>query len=47
MPAGITTGGKSDPVIPLEDGYIKVTLPKILTRDQPKLLSIRWVDFLR
>jgi len=47
MPVSVISKDKTRATIPLEDGYIEVLLPEIITRNQPELLSIQWIDFLR
>ena len=34
-------------VVPLEDGYFELTVPHSLLDENPKMLSIHWIDFLR
>lgn len=35
------------PIIPLHDGHFEVTLPAKLLEENPKQLSLRWIDFYR
>lgn len=33
--------------IPLKNGYIEVTLPKAFFKDNPKSITVNWIDFYR
>ena len=39
--------GKPTTSIPLTDGYIEMRLPKALLEDNPKLITLDWIDFYR
>ena len=39
--------GKSTLDYPLKDGYFEVALPAALLRDQPKTITLSWIDFYR
>lgn len=39
--------GKPTQVVPLQDGYFEVRLPKELFTDDPKSITINWIDFYR
>ena len=39
--------GKPTTTIPLTDGYFEVQLPKALLEDNPKSITISWIDFYR
>ena len=39
--------GKPETKIPLEDGYFEILLPKALLEDNPKSITISWIDFYR
>ena len=42
-------GKDGEPVktIPLEDGYFEMKLPKALFEDNPKSITLNWIDFYR
>jgi len=40
-------GGKPVKTIPLKDGYFETQLPKALFADNPKAITLNWVDFYR
>ena len=39
--------GKTETKIPLEEGYFEIQLPKALFEDNPKAITISWIDFYR
>ncbi len=39
--------GKPVRTIPLDDGYFEVQLPKALFENNPKSITISWIDFYR
>ena len=39
--------GKPTTSIPLKDGYFEIQLPKALFEDNPKSITINWIDFYR
>jgi hypothetical protein len=39
--------GKPTTSIPLNDGYFEMQLPKALLEDNPKLITLNWIDFYR
>lgn len=39
--------GKSVKTIPLDDGYFEVQLPTALFEDNPKSITVNWIDFYR
>ncbi len=39
--------GKTETKIPLEDGYFEIQLPKALFEDNPKSITVNWIDFYR
>jgi len=39
--------GKPSTDYPLKDGYFEVAVPAALLRDQPKTLTLKWIDFYR
>lgn len=39
--------GKPDKPLPLADGYFQMKLPKGLFKDNPKSITIDWIDFYR
>ncbi len=39
--------GKPAKTIPLDDGYFEMQLPKALFEDNPKSITINWIDFYR
>ena len=39
--------GKPTTTIPLTDGYFEVQLPKALFEDNPKSITVNWIDFYR
>ncbi len=39
--------GKPVTTIPLEDGYFEIQLPQALLEDNPKSVTINWIDFYR
>ncbi len=40
-------GGKPTTTIPLTDGYFEIQLPKALFEDNPKSITVNWIDFYR
>lgn len=44
-----TVGKDGEPVktIPLEDGFFEMQLPKVLFEDNPKSITLNWIDFYR
>ena len=43
----IGTDGKPVKTIPLTDGYFEMQLPKALFADNPKSITLNWIDFYR
>ena len=43
----IGKGGKPTTSIPLSDGYFEINLPKALFEDNPKSITVSWIDFYR
>ena len=39
--------GKEATTIPLKDGYFEIQLPKALFDDDPKSITVNWIDFYR
>jgi len=39
--------GKPTTIIPLTDGYFEIQLPKALFEDNPKSITVNWIDFYR
>jgi hypothetical protein len=39
--------GKPAEAIPLVNGYIEMRLPKAFFRDNPKSITVNWIDFYR
>lgn len=39
--------GKPTTAIPLKDGYFEIPLPKALFEDNPKSITVNWIDFYR
>ena len=39
--------GKPTTTIPLTDGYFEIPLPKVLFEDNPKSITVNWIDFYR
>jgi hypothetical protein len=39
--------GKPASDIPLEGGYFEVTLPRVFFADNPRSITLRWIDFYR
>src|SRR5262249_38779083 len=39
--------GKPAKVLPLKDGYFEMTLPRALFQDNPKSITLIWIDFYR
>jgi len=39
--------GKPVKTIPLKDGYCEIQLPKALFEDNPKSITVNWIDFYR
>jgi hypothetical protein len=39
--------GKPTTNIPLTDGYFEIQLPKALLKDNPKSITVNWIDFYR
>ena len=40
-------GGKPAAVVPLDGGHFEFTLPAALLKDNPKSLTVEWIDFYR
>jgi len=42
-------GGDGKPAreLPLKDGYVEVTLPRALFEENPKAITVGWIDFYR
>lgn len=47
MDVQIQDGGKPAQAIPLKDGYFEVTLPAALFAENPKSITLDWIDFYR
>ena len=43
----IGTDGKPVKTIPLKDGYFEMQLPKAFFKDNPKSVTLNWIDFYR
>jgi hypothetical protein len=43
----LSNDGKPAKEIPLRDGYIEVVLPRAFFADNPKSITISWIDFYR
>ena len=39
--------GKPTTSIPVTDGYFEIQLPKALFEDNPKSITVNWIDFYR
>ncbi|MEX0792751.1 MAG: hypothetical protein WD045_06415, partial [Pirellulaceae bacterium] len=39
--------GKPTSTIPLEDGYFEIQLPPALLEENPKSITVSWIDFYR
>ena len=39
--------GKPKNTIPVKDGYFEIQLPKALFEDNPKSITVNWIDFYR
>jgi hypothetical protein len=39
--------GKPTTTIPLQDGYFEIQLPKAFFEDNPKSITVNWIDFYR
>ena len=39
--------GKPTTIIPVKDGYFEIQLPKALFEDNPKSITVDWIDFYR
>ncbi len=39
--------GKAAGKLPLEEGYFAVVLPRTFFQDNPKTITVRWIDFYR
>jgi len=39
--------GKPSPDYPLRGGHFEIALPAVLLRDQPKTITLAWIDFYR
>ena len=39
--------GKPAKTIPLKDGYFEMQLPKAFFEDNPKSITVNWIDFSR
>lgn len=39
--------GKPTRAIPLKDGYFEMQLPKVFFEDNPKTITMNWIDFYR
>lgn len=39
--------GKPETTIPLEDGYFEIPFPKTLLENNPKSITVNWIDFYR
>jgi hypothetical protein len=44
---GNTNAGKATTAIPLKDGYFEVVLPQPFLQDNPKSITVKWIDFYR
>jgi hypothetical protein len=43
----LTGDGKPAREIPLKDGYFEMTLPRAFFEANPKLITLKWIDFYR
>jgi hypothetical protein len=43
----VSDDGKPATTIPLNDGYFEIQLPKALFEDNPKSITVNWIDFYR
>ena len=43
----IGSDGKRETTIPLKDGYFEIPLPRALFENNPKSITISWIDFYR
>ena len=43
----VGSDGKPAMDIPLKDGYFEMLLPKVFFEDNPKSITINWIDFYR
>ena len=43
----VGSDGKPAMTIPLNDGYFELQLPKALLEDNPKSITVNWIDFYR
>jgi hypothetical protein len=43
----MSSDGKPATMLPLTDGYFEITLPDAFLRDNPKSITLHWVDFFR
>lgn len=39
--------GKPAKTIPLKDGYFEMQLPKAFIEENPKSITVNWIDFYR
>ena len=39
--------GKQVTTVPLKDGYFEIQLPKAFLEDNPKSITVNWIDFYR
>lgn len=43
----IARDGKTTKIIPQKDGYFRLQLPKAFTAENPKSITLHWIDFYR
>lgn len=43
----VGSDGKPAKNIPLKDGYFEMQLPKVFVEDNPKSITVNWIDFYR
>ena len=43
----VSDDGKPTTTIPLTEGYFEIQLPKALFEDNPKSITVNWIDFYR
>ncbi|WP_425615973.1 hypothetical protein NA78x_005910 [Anatilimnocola sp. NA78] len=47
LKARLVSTGKTEPKVPLENGYFEIELPAKLFADNPPQIDLQWVDFYR
>ena len=43
----VGSDGKPSKVIPLKDGFFEMPLPQALFKNNPKSITVNWIDFYR